>query len=221
MFVGHYAAALAAKAAEPRAPMWTLVAGCQLVDIGWGVLIAAGVERGEVDPSLPGSNLVLSHMPWTHSLPAALVWAAAAGIAGKYLLRLPGRAALIIALAVFSHWALDLIVHRPDLDLYPGGPKLGFALWDLEVVEQAVEIGLIALAAVAWTASRNRLGQAAWPVAAFVGFLVALQIAVMFLGPSAAGPLDLSAGLSAVAVYLVVTLVALPLDGKRRESPQI
>ncbi|MDB5451869.1 MAG: hypothetical protein JWO33_447, partial [Caulobacteraceae bacterium] len=25
MFVGHYAAALAAKAAEPRAPLWTYV----------------------------------------------------------------------------------------------------------------------------------------------------------------------------------------------------
>ena len=39
MFAGHYAAALAAKAAEPRAPMWTLIAGAQLVDIGWSALI--------------------------------------------------------------------------------------------------------------------------------------------------------------------------------------
>ena len=35
MFVGHYAAAVAAKAIEPKAPLWTLAAGCQLVDIGW------------------------------------------------------------------------------------------------------------------------------------------------------------------------------------------
>jgi hypothetical protein len=44
MFVGHYAAALAAKAVEPRAPLWTLIAGAQLIDIGWAGLVMAGVE---------------------------------------------------------------------------------------------------------------------------------------------------------------------------------
>ena len=96
MFAGHYAAALAAKAAEPRAPMWTLVAGAQLVDIGWSALIIAGVERGRSDPSLPGSPLVLEHMPWTHSLPAALAWSVIAGLLAKALLRLPMRVAVVI-----------------------------------------------------------------------------------------------------------------------------
>ena len=35
MFVGHYAAALAAKAAEPRAPLWSYIVASQLVDWGW------------------------------------------------------------------------------------------------------------------------------------------------------------------------------------------
>ena len=39
MFVGHYSAALAAKAVEPRAPLWTYVIGCQLMDVGWKWLI--------------------------------------------------------------------------------------------------------------------------------------------------------------------------------------
>ena len=59
MFAGHYAAAFAAKAVEPRAPLWTLVAGCQLIDIGWSVFIATGVEHASVDPSLQGSSLML------------------------------------------------------------------------------------------------------------------------------------------------------------------
>ena len=30
-----------------------------------------------------------------------------------------------------SHWLCDLIVHRPDLPLYPGGgPKFGLGLWN-------------------------------------------------------------------------------------------
>ena len=70
MFVGHYAAAMAAKAIEPRAPMWTLAAAAQLVDIGWSAFIITGIEHASVDSTLPGSTLVLDYMPWTHSLPA-------------------------------------------------------------------------------------------------------------------------------------------------------
>jgi hypothetical protein len=103
MFVGHYSAALAAKAAEPRAPLWALVAGCQLIDIGWSGLVMAGVEKMKIDPNLPGSPLDLYFMPFTHSLPGALIWAAGAMLLARLVLRLPWRAATFIGLAVFSH----------------------------------------------------------------------------------------------------------------------
>ncbi len=204
MFVGHYAAALAGKAVEPKAPLWTLVAGCQLIDIGWAIFIATGIEHADANPSLPGSALVLHDMPWTHSLPAVIVWALAAGLAGKSLLRLSTRAALVIGAVVFSHWLLDLLVHRPDLEVFPGGPKLGFALWDREVIEQAVEMGLLAVAGIAWAAARVRNGQSAWPAAAFIAFLVVLQIVAMFV-PMPAGPLGVQSGLTVLAAYLLVT----------------
>lgn len=89
MFVGHYAAALALRAAEPRAPLWSYVAACQLVDIGWGALIAVGVEKYSVDPDLPGSPLELYHMPFTHSLPGSLLWALAAVVLARWLLKVP------------------------------------------------------------------------------------------------------------------------------------
>ena len=109
MFAGHYAAALAAKAAEPKAPMWTLVAAAQLVDIGWAALVMAGIERGRIDPTLPGSSFVLEHMPWTHSLPAAIACALAATLLSKTILRLSTGAAIAIGAVVFSHWLLALI----------------------------------------------------------------------------------------------------------------
>ncbi len=217
MFAGHYAAALAAKAIEPRAPLWTLIAGAQLVDIGWAVLITAGVEYGSVDPGLPGSHLVLEHMPWTHSLPAALAWSALALIAARFLLRLPLRAAIIIAAVVFSHWLTDLLVHRPDLELYPSGPKLGFALWNYPVIEQAVEIGLIAIAGVFWSAQRTRAGQHAWPAAAFITLLVAVQIIAMLMPATPADSIA-ATGPTALAVFLLLAVVAIFLDG-RQASP--
>ncbi|RYD93086.1 MAG: hypothetical protein EOP61_24280 [Sphingomonadales bacterium] len=222
MFAGHYAAAFAAKAVEPRAPLWTLIAGAQLVDIGWAALVMTGIEHGRIDPTLPGSALVLEHMPFTHSLPAAIAWSLAAALLARYALRLVWPAAIAIAAVVFSHWLLDLIVHRPDLELYPQGPKLGFALWDLEVAEQAVEIGLIAIAGIFWSAQRTRAGQKAWPAAAFIGLLVAVQIIALLMPAEASNNLAES-GAMALPTYLVLAIVAIFLDGKaapRANSPQ-
>ena len=216
MFVGHYAAAFAAKAIEPKAPMWTLAAAAQLVDIGWSAFIIAGVERASVDPSLPGSSLVLEHMPWTHSLPMAIAWGIGAALLVKLLLRLPTWASVVVGLTVFSHWLLDLLVHRPDLELWIGGEKVGFGLWNYPVPEQALEIGLIAITGAAWVASRKTLGRLAWPAIAFIGFLVALQIVAM-LSPQPAGPLEAQSGVMILAMYLVVVALAALTDlrGKR------
>lgn len=216
MFVGHYAAAFAAKAIEPKAPMWTLAAAAQLVDIGWSAFIIAGVERASVDPSLPGSSLLLEHMPWTHSLPMAIAWGIGAALLVKLLLRLPNWASIAVGLTVFSHWLLDLLVHRPDLELWIGGDKVGFGLWNYPVLEQAVEIGLLAITGAAWVASRKTLGRLAWPAIAFIGFLVALQIVAM-LSPQPAGPLEAQSGVMILAIYLVVVALAALTDvrGKR------
>lgn len=219
MFAGHYATALAAKAIEPRAPLWTLIAGAQLVDIAWSALVIAGIEGGRIDPALPGSPLVLEHMPWTHSLPAAIAWSLAAIILAKLLLRSPMRVAVAIGAVVFSHWLLDLLVHRPDLELYPSGPKLGLGLWNMEVPEQAVEIGLLGLGAMFWAGQRVRLGQSVWPAAAFFGLLVAVQIIAMLMPKEAADTL-VGFGPSALAVYVVLAGVAVFLDGRRASSPQ-
>lgn len=215
MFVGHYAAAMAAKAIEPKAPMWTLIAASQLVDIGWSAFIIAGIERAHVDPALPGSTLVLKHMPWTHSLPMAFVWAFGAALLVKLLLRLPIWASAIVGLTVLSHWLLDWLVHRPDLELWIGGPRVGLALWNYPVPEQALEIGLLAVCGGAWIASRKTLGRLAWPAITFIGFLVTLQIVAM-LSPQPAGPLGPESGVMILAIYLVVAALAALTDVRRK-----
>ena len=213
MFVGHYAAALAAKSAEPRGPLWTYVLACQLVDVAWGGLIITGAERLSVDHSLPGSALVLEHMPYTHSLPGALAWAVGAVILAKLILRLPWRAAVFVGLVVFSHWIADFLVHRPDLELWFGGEKVGLGLWNYPVPEQALEIGLLALAAAAWAWRRGTLNQSLWPVLAFVSFLLALQIVGLLL-PANPDPVGL--GATAIASYLVATALAALVERRGR-----
>ena len=157
MFAGHYAAALAAKAAEPRAPLWTLVAGAQLIDIGWGALVMTGIEHGRVDPTLPGTALVLEHMPFTHSLPAVIAWSLAAAILARYALRLVWPAAIVIAAVVFSHWLLDLLVHVPDLTIAGQPPKLGLGLWNHPMIEMPIDPPRLRNSAIRLDPSGRRL----------------------------------------------------------------
>lgn len=217
MFVGHYAASFAAKAIEPKTPLWVYVAGAQLVDIGWAALNAVGIEHTRIDESLPGSNLVLYDMPWTHSLPAAIIWSIGAAILCALILRTSMFASIVIALTVLSHWFADLLVHRPDLLLYPGGPKVGFALWNLPVPEQAVEMGLVALTGAWWAGTRARQGRSIWPALLFIAILVALQLVAMF-SASAPGEMSTQTALTDVTVYLVVTLIAAFIDRRGKSA---
>ncbi|MFZ5670153.1 MAG: metal-dependent hydrolase [Pseudomonadota bacterium] len=216
MFVGHYAAALAAKAMEPRAPLWTYVGAAQLLDIAWAGLVMGGVERVSFDKSLPGSPLVLEHMPWTHSLPAAVLWSLVGLFAARAILRIPWTAAFWVGLVVFSHWATDWLVHRPDLELWPGGQKVGLALWDFPTAEKTLEMGLIALAGGAWLWKRGKYGRTAWPAMLFLAFLGALQLVGEMVEPAGDAYAFARLGL---AVYLTVIAVAFLADlGKNRES---
>ncbi len=217
MFVGHYAAAFAAKAIEPKAPLLTLVAGCQLVDIGWAAFIIAGIERARVDPTLPGSSFILEHMPWTHSLPMNLAWAVGAALLARFILRLPLWASVMIGFTVASHWLLDFLVHRPDLELWIGGDKVGLGWWNYPVPEQALEMGLLAISGAAWAASRTAQQRTVWPALAFIAFLVALQIAAM-LQPQQAGELPPQGGFTILAIYLVVVALAALADARGKHA---
>src|SRR4029077_10728615 len=53
-------------------------------------------------------------------------------------------APLIIGVAVFSHWILDLIAHPRDLAIYDNRWKVGFGLWKYRNPEFALEIALLA-----------------------------------------------------------------------------
>jgi hypothetical protein len=79
---------------------------------------------------------------------------------------------------VLSHWVLDLITHRPDLQLAPGALKLGLGLWNSVAATVTVEGGLFAFGVFVYataTRARNRIGRVAfW---ALVVFLVAIYIA--------------------------------------------
>lgn len=62
------------------------------------------------------------------------------------------RGGFVISAMVFSHWILDLIVHRPDLPIFPGNmgglPMLGLGLWKWPVVGLILEASIITLGTI-------------------------------------------------------------------------
>ena len=59
------------------------------------------------------------------------------------------------AALVLSHWVLDFASHRPDMPLWPGGPKVGLGLWyslpATLVVEAVKKYGLDPTKPAPWT----------------------------------------------------------------------
>ena len=67
------------------------------------------------------------------------VWATAFGAIYYAITRYrPG--AIAIWIGVVSHWVLDWVTHRPDMPIYPGGPRYGLGLWNSIAGTMVVEI---------------------------------------------------------------------------------
>src|SRR6185437_14020040 len=75
VLAGHFAAAAAMKAKEPRAPTWALVVGVQVLDILFALFVALGLERFTKTPGR-AAGLCLDFIDWSHSLVMTLLWSA-------------------------------------------------------------------------------------------------------------------------------------------------
>jgi hypothetical protein len=146
MVAGHFGFAAIVKSRERPTPLWALMLACQWMDVVFVPLFALGIERIEFAPGTTGGygNAII-HADYTHSLAGALVLAASFGWVAS--LRYGKRSGWVLGLVVFSHWLLDLVVHRPDLPLLPGNagnlPLLGFGLWRVPAATIAVELALV------------------------------------------------------------------------------
>lgn len=143
MYVGHFAAGLALKAKAPRVPTWILLVGVGVLDILFGPFVLAGIERVTVTAAQsPGFSL--DYIDWSHSLVMSLVWSI---LFGLLFIRRGREVAVWAGVAVFSHVVLDLLMHPPDIALWPGSAThLGLGLWRrLPTGWWLVELGFIAL----------------------------------------------------------------------------
>ena len=105
-----------------------------------------GIETLEPAPGTSGGyGSSIIHADYTHSLVGALVLAAVYGLVAA--VPWGRRTGAVLAGVVFSHWVLDLVVHRADLPLLPGNagglPRLGFGLWQVPAASIVVELLIV------------------------------------------------------------------------------
>ncbi len=173
MFIGHFALGFAAKAAVPRVSLGTLFLAAQFIDLLWPTFLFMGLERVRIEPGATTvTPLVFEHYPWSHSLLAVLGWALLIG-GLHFLLVRERRSALVLAGLVLSHWLLDLLVHKPDLPLWPwGGSQLGLRLWFSLPLTLALEVPLFMLGVWLYARStRARDAAGRWGLVGLVLFL--------------------------------------------------
>jgi hypothetical protein len=211
MFVGHYAPAFVAKRADRSIPLWTLFIAVQFLDVLWAPFILLGIEKARIVPGITkASPLDLYYMPYTHGLVGALLLSAVLGVAYQLLAHpASSRSSVIAGLAVFSHWVLDLLVHRPDLPLWDDTAKVGFGLWNAPAIEIALE-GALLLGSI-WWCYREDFSRARGTIV-FGVILVVMQIASYFFPPP---PSASFIAIQAIASYLLFALIIWWLQDRR------
>ncbi|MDA0733404.1 MAG: hypothetical protein O2909_03655 [Chloroflexi bacterium] len=221
MFIGHYAVALALKKTEPRASLGVLFLAAQLADIIFFPLAIVGIEKVSIIPGFTeASPLRLDFVPFSHGL----LGAAAASVLAYFVIRMipagesvnRNRIGLVVALAVFSHWVLDVVSHTPDMPLIDGGlPKLGFGLWYSAIGTYAVEAVMVLAGLLLYLrASGGTTRFTKYGMIGFVAFMLLLNAFNVFQPtPPETGVLQL--GITALIAYFIFAALAFWLDRKR------
>ena len=215
MFIGHYGVSFFAKAARRDIPLWVLFLAVQLIDVFWAVFVMLGIERVRIVPGITATNpLDLYYMPYTHSLAAVLLWSAA-GFAVYKICRPSqsgSRAALVVALAVLSHWFLDLVVHRPDLPLYDDAAKVGLGLWNFPVPAFLLEAALLFGGILVYARSADPFyARKRTRMLIFGAVMAAGQLAIFFGPPP---PSTTALAITGLAIYIVYAAAARWLEGR-------
>jgi hypothetical protein len=206
MFLGHYGLAFAAKRVVPRTSLGTLTFAAQWLDELWPVLLLAGIEKVRIVPGLMAASPIdFTYYPYSHSLLAAIGWGVLIGAIYMAFRHSP-RAALIVGALVVSHWVLDVIVHAPDLPVYPGGPRVGLGAWNsiplTLVLEGVVYVGGLA-AYLRTTSAVDRIGS--------YGLWLLVLVQAGIYAAASAGPPPSSVGMlggSALLLWIFIPWAA-------------
>lgn len=219
MFVGHYAAAFALKGKQKNTSLAMLFIATQFVDILFFPFVLLGIENLKFEKGFTAVNdFNMDFYPFTHGLLGSLFWAALFYVLYLFVFSKKKmqkkNVALVMGLAVLSHWFADLIVHTPDLPLINGKPKFGFGLWKNKAVTFFTEAALLVLGLQYYLRRTRSITKSGKYIAiVFVLFLIAINYLNMYVLPSDNNIVALT--VSALFAYFLFATMAYFVDKKR------
>lgn len=131
--INHAATALLLKKRWPELPLIPALISVQLIEFLWVILNLANVEVTTTEPNVRALNDIhLSYMPYSHSLGSVVLISVFCWFVLAKVMRRPGWA-IPVAIGVFSHILLDILVHAHDIEVIPGfiPSKIGSGLYDV------------------------------------------------------------------------------------------
>ena len=177
-----FALAMASTRVAPIASLGTLLLSAQCADCLWPVVLLLGFEQVRIVPGITRvTPLDFVSYPISHSLLMQLVWGFLLG-ALYFFSRKDFRTAAIVGALLPTHWLLDYFSHRPDMPLYPGGPKIGLGMWNSLPLTLVVEFGLFAAGMVLYLGATRSKGGWNFGFWSFAIFLAVMYPASLF-GP--------------------------------------
>lgn len=218
VFAGHVGAGMAIGSLERRLNVGLFVAAALALDGLLWLFVLAGWEAVEIPADFTVTRQPAFTFPLSHGLLAALAWSALAGFATLRVLarRSPRalRTAWLVAAAVFSHWVLDALVHRPELPVDGSDSmKVGFGLWNAIDAALVIE-GLIVVAGLALFVRGTTLSRGA---TAGLAVLALAVLALTVVGMKAAPPPPSAFAMAASSLLSLFAVCALALwFGRRR-----
>jgi hypothetical protein len=184
MFLGHFGAGFAGKKLSKPVSLGTYFMASQWIDLIWPILLLLGIEKVEVKPGVSTvTPLDFTYYPFTHSLFGVIVWGILFGLA-YYFIKKNLKISVILGLLVVSHWFLDLLVHIPDLPIFPGeSVKVGLGLWNsfaATLILEGLIFGLGVYLYYKVTKPKNKIGT--YSLIGLIIFLILIYLSNLF-GP--------------------------------------
>lgn len=148
MFLGHYAAGLAAKKFAPKVSLGVLILASVWLDLLWSLFLILGWETVSIVPGITKFlPIEFTNYSMSHSLIVAVAWGVVFWMV-TLILTGSDKNALWLGGLVVVHWFLNVITHRPDLFLLPEGNPMtmrwGLGLWNSIPGTAIVELALLA-----------------------------------------------------------------------------
>ncbi len=158
MFVGHYAVALVIKKIEPKLNVGWIFFSVMLLDALLGVFVLLGIEKIIIPVNYEDIHYLAFEFPFSHGLMVALFWSALVFFVIWVLWKervAAVKVAGLMAIAVFSHFLIDGIVHMEMPIIGENSAKIGFGLWNNLYIALGLEVLIVLFGLVIYFTAKS------------------------------------------------------------------